>query len=389
MLQLPTFRLDLLFFCHQPVLCGTSVQCNTIVVFLVVVWMVVAWVQSQILILLVRSTAASICWEDPRFSFQRCCVNPPEGDPSCWEGELTFDLCCSRWLSSRFMPPPHIGAEELGRKLRTCMQRPAPMLLALGSGATSPYAAVDGMPLGRLLWCSVEEGNAHRVFDVFLGSGGSGATALAAGATSLVGFEDVRSGRAQAARVALAQGIVSAPRLRRLRYRARADLGGIMRRMRTFSSTSRNVKSVREPVVWLLNGPLRPNTTECLECGHTWKMDCPERCAYSFGLIEAACEGLSGVDLVFFDSDGSAADDWLYEWLTIERVCAPRYVLLVNLSLPHHGGWIRERLLGLGYVEVWADRAVLHPEPYATMAFSDVRRVRSWALLAYNGASAV
>merc|ERR1719343_1596801 len=90
------------------------------------------------------------------------------------------------------------------------------------------------------------------------------------------------------------------------------------------------------------------------------------------------------MDLVFFDSDGSAADDYLVEWLTIERTCAPRYVLIVNLSIPHHGGWIRERLLRLGYTEIWTDGMVLHSEPYMTVAFSDVRRVRSWALLAYD-----
>eukprot|EP00928_Gymnodinium_smaydae_P036112 TRINITY_DN25288_c0_g1_i2.p1 TRINITY_DN25288_c0_g1~~TRINITY_DN25288_c0_g1_i2.p1 ORF type:complete len:169 (-),score=8.32 TRINITY_DN25288_c0_g1_i2:538-1044(-) len=143
----------------------------------------------------------------------------------------------------------------------------------------------------------------------------------------------------------------------------------------------RHVRPQRdEPTITLLDGLLRPSGIACDECSKTWSIDCPERCAYTYGGIEAACVALQGVDLIFFDSDGTSP--WVFEWLTLERACLPRLVFLMNLSLPNHGAWIRERLLALGYAEVWTGRTILGDAPYATMGFSDVRRVRSWALLA-------
>ena len=46
--------------------------------------------------------------------------------------------------------------------------------------------------------------------------------------------------------------------------------------------------------------------------------------------------------------------------LEVERACAPGLVLLLNLSLPNHGAWIKERLLALGYTEIWRGQVLLH-----------------------------
>lgn len=213
-------------------------------------------------------------------------------------------------------------------------------------------------PIGRLLWCVVRAGKVRRVLDVFLGSGCSAATALAAMALNeedagvppslpsvLVGFEDTEAPRARAAR-----RVLSTWRPRRLKAANNLDLQVVAFRIRQETKSS----------VWLLSGGLRPNSTGCQQCALSWTVECPEMCTYQYGAIEAACEGLQGVDLVFFDSDGSAADGWLIEWLSIERACAPRFVLLLNLSLPNHGAWIRERLKAFGYKEVWWDVSVLH-----------------------------
>merc|ERR1711924_572667 len=97
-----------------------------------------------------------------------------------------------------------------------------------------------------------------------------------------------------------------------------------------------------------------------------------------YGAIEAACGALGGIDLVFLDSDGSS--ELVFEWTALEKACVPRLVLILNLSLPRHGGWIKERLLGLGYTEIWTDRAKVHDVPYTTMGYSDVRRIRSWSM---------
>ena len=159
----------------------------------------------------------------------------------------------------------------------------------------------------------------------------------------LVGFEDVEGSRTRAARDALRPW---RPR------RVQGDSSALASRIRA---------QRRSPQVWLLAGSLRPNSTDCQRCALTWTVDCPERCVYQYGPIEAACEGLHGVDLVFLDSDGSAADGWLVEWLSIERACAPTFVLLLNLSLPNHGAWVRERLRALGYKELWWDVRIMDP----------------------------
>eukprot|EP00439_Symbiodinium_sp_Y106_P067048 s834_g11.t1 len=329
---------------------------------------------------------------------QRCCVNPPFGDATCWMNGLDFDLCCTRWLHPRAPEPVH---RQLKEDLTKCMQGPAPDTQPSTECRMSAYAAIKGSPLGRLLWCAIETARVFRVFDVFIGSGCSAATAAAAMSAMaspalpalpalpvVIGFEDPEPQRAQKARAALASW-----RARRL------PVGGTGKQeLQQLRAASLRLRSWveergergergegRASLVGLLAGPLRPRNSSCSECLWKWALDCPERCVYSFGAIEAACEALRGVDLVFLDSDGSAADGWLVEWLQVERACAPRLVLLLNLSLPNHGAWIKERLLALGYTEIWRDGLLLNPDPFSTMAFSDVRRARTWSLLAYTG----
>ncbi|CAE7891102.1 unnamed protein product [Symbiodinium necroappetens] len=288
---------------------------------------------------------------------QRCCVNPPFGDARCWMNGLDFDLCCTRWLHPRTPEPVH---QRLKEDLTNCMQGAAPDAQPSTECRMSAYAAIEGSPLGRLLWCAIETAHCSRVFDVFIGSGCSAATAAAAMSARrasprpvpvVIGFEDPEPQRAQKSHAALA------------RWRARRlPVGGIgkqqLQQLRAASLRLRSwveEKGGEEAFVGLLAGPMRPRNSSCSECLSQWALDCPERCVYSFGAIEAACEALRGVDLVFLDSDGSAADGWLVEWLQVERACAPRLVLLLNLSLPNHGAWIKERLLTLGYTEVWRD----------------------------------
>ncbi|CAE6920305.1 unnamed protein product [Symbiodinium sp. CCMP2456] len=331
---------------------------------------------------------AADSWASRPLTPQRCCVNPPFGDATCWMNGLDFDLCCTRWLHPRAPEPVH---QRLKEDLTNCMQGAAPDAKPSAECRMSAYAAIEGSPLGRLLWCAIEAARVSRVFDVFIGSGCSAATAAAAMSARwasplpvpvLIGFEDPEPQRAQKARAALA------------RWRARRlPVGGIgQQQLQQFRAASLRLRSWveergedQESIVGLLAGPMRPRNSSCSECLSKWALDCPERCVYSFGAIEAACEALRGVDLVFLDSDGSAADGWLVEWLQVERACAPRLVLLLNLSLPNHGAWIKERLLTLGYTEVWRDGLLLNPDPFSTMAFSDVRRVRTWSLLAYTG----
>ena len=46
----------------------------------------------------------------------------------------------------------------------------------------------------------------------------------------------------------------------------------------------------------------------------------------------------------FFDPPAFAAT---YEWVTIERFCRTTFVVIHNVNLPNHPGWIRSYLLGL------------------------------------------
>ena len=291
------------------------------------------------------------CWGDRTDATPaRCCRDPPWGDPSCW-GDLgqSFDVCCTRWLHPRMATQVHIP--EVKGALDVCMKElelKDPSLLLQDSCSKSAYSVAS--PIGRLLWCTIRVGNVRSVLDVFLGSGCSAATALAAmnetpsPPLALVGFEDVETARARSARSAL-----NTWQPRRLKTSSPLHLQAVASRIRSVGA------------VWLLSGGLRPNSTGCQQCASQWTIDCPERCSYEYGAIEAVCEGLKGVDLVFWDSDGSAADGWIIEWLSIERACAPRFVLLLNLSLPSHGAWIRDRLRALGYREVWWDVVIIHP----------------------------
>ena len=136
----------------------------------------------------------------------------------------------------------------------------------------------------------------------------------------LVGFEDLDFARARAARRALKawqprRVKASTTTLYAVASRLRQDLQGLQGRQKA----------------WILSAQFRSNATGCQKCTTVWTVDCPEKCTYQYGAIEAVCEGLKGIDLVFWDSDGSAADGWLLEWLSIERACAPRFVLLLNL----------------------------------------------------------
>lgn len=377
---------------------------------------VCAWLPLFLLLQRVRSIEGGpeahkhFCWPNSGESLTptRCCANPP-GDPNCWYDGLTFDLCCTRWLQPR-MPSFPVDIDKMKTNLDICMRQPA-LMKPEGPCSKSAYFAGEGAPIGRLLFCAVQVGGVKRVFDVFLGSGCSGATALAAmtamdsratkGLDShsssepsdsgvglgfdslldstestesvLVGFEDLDFARARAARSAL-----KAWQTRRVK----ASIGTL----HAVASRLRQGLQGRQKA-WILSAKLRSNESNamgCQKCITVWTVDCPEKCTYEYGAIEAVCEGLKGIDLVFWDSDGSAADGWLLEWLSIERACAPRFVLLLNLSLPNHGAWIRERLRASGYQEVWWDAKILHPDPYLTMTLSDVRRVRSWVLLAYS-----
>lgn len=219
--------------------------------------------------------------------------------------------------------------------------------------SNSAYSA--SAPIGRLLFCAVEVAGVQRVMDVFLGSGCSGATALAAMQTGgvLVGFEDLDVHHARAARENLHKGI----RPHRVVLSGNVSTWLSVRALKALASRLHQTKSA----AWVLSAKLRPNSPGCQDCARFWTVDCPEKCTYQYGVIEAVCEGLKGVDLVFWDSDGSAADGWLPEWLSIERTCAPRFVLLLNLSLPNHGAWIRERLRAFGYREIWWDAKILNP----------------------------
>ena len=299
----------------------------------------------------------------------RCCANPP-GDPKCWSDGLTFDLCCTRWLHPR--SPVRVDVDETKTHLDVCMRQSMSQLAKSEGCSKSAYFPSEGAPIGRLLFCAVQVGQVKRVFDMFLGSGCSGATALTAMdradsfgreehskhsklSRTLVGFEDLDVTRARAARSALKTW-----RPRRVTTGSsgssvsRSTLHAIAQRLRQGHGKDSST-------AWVVSVGLRSNSSHCEECMRYWTVDCPEKCTYQYGAIEAICEGLQGVDLVFWDSDGSAADGWLLEWLSIERACAPRFVLLLNLSLPNHGAWIQERLRALGYQEVWWDAKILHP----------------------------
>ena len=206
------------------------------------------------------------------------------------------------------------------------MREPAPHTQPSAECRESAYAATEGTRVGRLIWCAVVRGRVSRVFDMFVGSGCSAATAAAAmsaragqGAEQaqravVIGFEDPEPQRARRARAALAPWRprrlpVGGTRLQRLQRLRAASL-----RLRSLMDSGSGSKDAQVSV-GILAGPLRPNSSDCTLCSSLWALDCPERCVYEFGAIEAACEGLRGVDLVFLDSDGSAADGWLVEWL--------------------------------------------------------------------------
>mmetsp|Transcript_127810 Transcript_127810/g.355672 ORF Transcript_127810/g.355672 Transcript_127810/m.355672 type:complete len:82 (-) Transcript_127810:69-314(-) len=67
------------------------------------------------------------------------------------------------------------------------------------------------------------------------------------------------------------------------------------------------------------------------------------------------------------------------EWMIIEAVCQPRWVLITNLNLQSGSSWIYHRLELLGYWRLeLRGHFALHGKPW--MALSEVKRVRAWAV---------
>eukprot|EP00927_Polykrikos_kofoidii_P063300 TRINITY_DN58108_c0_g1_i1.p1 TRINITY_DN58108_c0_g1~~TRINITY_DN58108_c0_g1_i1.p1 ORF type:complete len:489 (+),score=66.77 TRINITY_DN58108_c0_g1_i1:138-1604(+) len=97
----------------------------------------------------------------------------------------------------------------------------------------------------------------------------------------------------------------------------------------------------------------------------------------SWAPLDMLCLYKGPFDMVLIDTD--TAPGFEREWLTIEMVCRPRWVLLNNLNIEVAASWIFHRLELLGNWQLQArGHFVMSRTPWPS--FAEVRRVRTWAL---------
>eukprot|EP00446_Apocalathium_sp_SHHI-4_P075796 CAMPEP_0177563602 /NCGR_PEP_ID=MMETSP0369-20130122/73158_1 /TAXON_ID=447022 ORGANISM="Scrippsiella hangoei-like, Strain SHHI-4" /NCGR_SAMPLE_ID=MMETSP0369 /ASSEMBLY_ACC=CAM_ASM_000364 /LENGTH=326 /DNA_ID=CAMNT_0019050811 /DNA_START=21 /DNA_END=1002 /DNA_ORIENTATION=- len=98
--------------------------------------------------------------------------------------------------------------------------------------------------------------------------------------------------------------------------------------------------------------------------------------------LRALCEQIP-IDVVFLDPWGTSIEA---EWAEVEAYCRPlRWVVVNNVNLPSHSGWVREHLLSQGgaWAEVLSGRTLdLYGAFRPPWTHAELYRARSWTVLA-------
>mmetsp|Transcript_20517 Transcript_20517/g.64991 ORF Transcript_20517/g.64991 Transcript_20517/m.64991 type:complete len:403 (+) Transcript_20517:116-1324(+) len=337
---------------------------------------------------LTPGTAAN-CWERGH-NYEQCCLL--END-SCWDTTFTRTVCCSAFWEAFYQALQ--DGELLFAPMRSAVQPNAgtsPELLACVQKAEhgSPHERACGPREYHVLCqndfiraaeCIAQRPGTDVILDLFLGAGCS-ASAMAYG----LGHQGPQSSRARPPelfsfernggyirRALSPQGNIGRG-LRRGWWRvARANASDpadymalqarLAARRQPASAFAAPSASASHPVtVWPVHGSPYPPAAVDIQ--------------YRWNALDVLCQHLAPLDMVLIDSSAEPLDK---EWMIIEFVCRPRWVLIFNLNIRSGSGWVFHRLELLGYWQLeLRGHFALHGEPWGSP--QEAGRVRSWAV---------
>eukprot|EP00928_Gymnodinium_smaydae_P040297 TRINITY_DN27346_c0_g1_i1.p1 TRINITY_DN27346_c0_g1~~TRINITY_DN27346_c0_g1_i1.p1 ORF type:complete len:446 (-),score=40.41 TRINITY_DN27346_c0_g1_i1:31-1332(-) len=347
------------------------------------------------------------CWDaEGDFTHRRCCV---ENDDTCWEDSddplQRRVMCCSGLLAAQAAATGEENDDEAPLNFVTALPGAPQSLVDCvrgGSNITSPrWHAVAGMRgptrissdlvrnnFNRAAACLARTSGMDVILDLFLGGGftssrlaRSVASRVRARAAS-VSIDRYKSSRTQrmpemfsfdddatlVQRTADPDGRLGVYRPLVMPMKSTEDVLTLQRRLLQSES---DTSTARYPLaVWLFAG--RPVFQTERDIDRYW------------GPLDVLCQNRAPIDLVVIDTTMRTSVE--LEWLIIEAVCRPRWVLLHNTNLFGGGGWIMNRLLMMH--TSW--RLVLHgyysQHHKQWSALSELKRVRSWAIFSRTDA---
>jgi len=288
-------------------------------------------------------------------------------------GDTCFVLLQSK--VGHFIDPSMQALSRIGEELMAC----ASSICACNSIEESEYCARScaALPsnkgmigrstvLGRVLWCLAQRQDVHFAMDMFMHTGGGAAHLIAAGMDKalkkdkawLLGFE-VDASDVQEAMENLGEWhpIVVTPH----RSLPSKDDLHVWHRDRQNLAVL-----ITHGMPFAYNIPL----AGMLPVEFPWSSDPPiHQPADRPGPLEHYCKHLGPVDLLFLNPTFPMVG----EWSVLEEFCRPQWVVIANINLPFHAGWIKEALQHANWPVVLEGHH-WHEE------FSDYGR-RAWAVL--------
>mmetsp|Transcript_116547 Transcript_116547/g.364273 ORF Transcript_116547/g.364273 Transcript_116547/m.364273 type:complete len:384 (-) Transcript_116547:127-1278(-) len=346
------------------------------------------------------------CWAGD-FSYGRCCL---AADSECWRGPFSREVCCSGLLEALLQAQAEPSSEAPA--LTWAPQRPElrfqpgarealPRCMAdaaAGGRYESALLAAEAIPRGqgddlcrnnfvRAAECVAQLADVDVVLDLFLGSGCT-AAAMAFGL-------GLGRGPGNSARRARPPEVFSfeAQHLTLQRALGSDGLVGAGARRGWWRTAVANATD-QEGCLELqarLNGPQEPGATSAAGVSATvWAIQGqpyphPPRhgaqWAYRWNALDVLCQHRAP-EVVLIDT--SLLLPFESEWMIIETVCRPRWVIIHNLNLQSGSSWVFHRLEILGNWQLeMRGHYVLHDQPWLSLV--EVRRVRAWAVFSRRG----
>jgi len=327
------------------------------------------------------------CWDD-YYTFEKCCL----GDEDCWpDGDVDEGManCCTGLYdeqlrsindsSANEMPlhqvTPHShDALELLSCARGGVNRTSPLLHTPLSGSNwfpSKHPFLSRNNMMRACTCLARHSGADVILDLFMG-GGNSANAFAQGLSSqthrqgpthrmpeLFTFEDDNVKVKESTRFG---GLMA--KWQPLMHRVRTSKD-ITRWRRLLNSPPYSMNA--RPKVWIVEGTPYPGSG-------AGAYDKP----YTYNALDVLCQHRAPIEIVMMDPGHRNLG--ISEWLIIETVCKPQWVVLSNINAPRSGtGWLYTRLslMKNWTLELTGHYTLNDEELTGTL---DLTRIRAWAV---------
>jgi len=215
--------------------------------------------------------------------------------------------------------------------------------------------------LGRVLWCLAQREDVHVALDLFMNTGGGSTRLIASGLEAsrkkkglLFGFElDSTS--------------------------VDAAVGTYLAKWHPLRVTPDSLPSPDQLQPWqrekltiiIVNGMPFPYETHMAGMlDFPWSSEPPVHIPVDQAApLEHFCNHAGPIDLAFFNPTFAMVG----EWQVLEKSCLPRIVVIENVNLPFHAGWIKQRLQDAGW-------SVVLEGHFLVEAFAEFAR-RDWVVL--------